>query len=274
MRRIAVVLVLAALLAAAGSASASPGSIVGGGPASFAAWPWSVAILSAYTSNRYDAQFCGGTLIAPGVVLTAAHCLYDSDGYMLDANDVDVLTGTSLLGGTLGDRSPVVGGVVSDLHEDMWNPNDLAVLWVEHTSALAVPLPPATFAQWPAFRVGSRITVAGWGANRLTRRRAFFPHKLKQYAGIVRAKQRGFLLIRSLTSSGCFGDSGGAAVGRDVTGAPYLVGVVHAGRLDCAIGRNVMFVNVAAQQAFIQQALAAGPRAPDEPGETALRTGG
>lgn len=273
MRRIAVVLVLvvAATLAAAGPAPAAPPGIVGGAPASFAAWPWSVGILSAYMSNRYEAQFCGGTLIAPNTVLTAAHCLYDRNGAMADADDVDVLSGTSLLVGSLGDRSPVVGGVVSALHQDMWNPDDLAVLWVAHTSPLAVPLPPATFAQEAAFRIGSRVTVAGWGANRLAHRRAWFPRKLKQYAGIVRAKARGFLLIRSLTSSACFGDSGGAAVGRDVSGAPYLVGVVHAGRLDCASGKAVMFVNVATQQAFIQRALAVGPPADDEAGEPALR---
>jgi secreted trypsin-like serine protease len=273
MRRSAIVLVLvvAAALAAAGPASASAPRIVGGAPVSFAASPWSVGILSAYVSNRYEAQLCGGTLIAPNTVLTAAHCLYDRDGAMAGADDIDVLSGTSLLLGSLGDRSPVIGGVVSGLHQDMWDPDDVAVLWVAHTSPLAVPLPPATFAQEAAFRTGSRVTMAGWGANRVAHRRAWFPRKLKQYAGIVRAKARGFLLIRSLTSSACFGDSGAAAVGLDVSGAPYLVGVVHAGRLDCATGKAVMFVNVAGQQAFIQAALAAGPPVDDESAASALR---
>src|SRR4051794_724856 len=89
----------------------------------------------------------------------------------------------------LGDRSSVVGGVVSELHADIWNPDDLAVLRVEHTSPLAVPLPPATFAQSWALRVASRVTVAGWGARRLGRNRVFFPHKLTQYVGGVPPSQ-------------------------------------------------------------------------------------
>jgi len=276
MRRIAAVLVLAAALAAAAPASASPSRIVGGEPAAFAAWPWQVGILDASAPDSYFAQFCGGTLIAPGVVLTAGHCMYDSHGHLLEA--ADVITGTSLLGGSFGDRAPVVGGIVSGYDEEnMWNPDDLAVLWVGHTSPRAIPLPAATFAQWHAFRVGSLVTVAGWGVNRIAGPRGYMPRKLKQYVGIVRTKAKGFLLVRSLTSSACFGDSGGPAVGRDATGAPYLVGVVHAGRLDCAVGHSAMFVSVATQQQFIQQALAAGPPqagAGDGPGKPLLRRAG
>jgi secreted trypsin-like serine protease len=264
MKKILLVLGVAAALTMAAGANAAP-SIIGGEPASFANWPWQVAILNAYTADSYEAQFCGGTLIAPNVVLTAAHCLYDSDGNMADADDLDVLTGTSLLGGSFGDRSPVVGGVVSDGGEDYWRPDDLALLWVQHTSALAVPLPPATFAEAYAFRVGSRVAVAGWGCNRLNEDRSSFPHKLKQYIGTVREKSRGFLFIRSMKASGCFGDSGGPAVGRGVSGAPYLVGVVHGGRLDCALGQRAMFVNVAAQQRFIEEALARAPQPNAEP---------
>jgi secreted trypsin-like serine protease len=274
MRWIAVVVAMAAALAVAAPASASAPSVVGGTPAAFAAAPWSVALLDAYTSDRRDAEMCGGALIAPNVVLTAAHCLYDSDGWLLDAEDVNVLTGTSLLSGTFGDRSPVVGGIVQGGAEDIWDANDLAVLWVQHTSPLAVPLAPATFAQWFAFRVGSRVTVTGWGANRVVQRRAWFPHKLKQYAGVVRTKSRGFLLVRSLGSSACFGDSGGAAVGTDAAGTPFLVGVVHAGRLDCAVGQSVMFVNVAAQEQFIAKALAAGPNPGPGVGLRVLRRAG
>ncbi|XP_032598940.1 uncharacterized protein LOC6557425 [Drosophila grimshawi] len=44
--------------------------IIGGKTARKGAWPWQVAII-----NRFKEVFCGGTLIAPFWVLTAAHCV-------------------------------------------------------------------------------------------------------------------------------------------------------------------------------------------------------
>ncbi|XP_061196890.1 chymotrypsinogen A-like [Saccostrea echinata] len=44
--------------------------IVGGREAIPHSWPWQVAILT-----KWKEQYCGGTLIAPGWVLTAAHCI-------------------------------------------------------------------------------------------------------------------------------------------------------------------------------------------------------
>lgn len=58
---------------------ARDGRIVGGEQISIDDAPWQVAILFADEPDGYQAQFCGGSLIHPQWVLTAAHCMVDND---------------------------------------------------------------------------------------------------------------------------------------------------------------------------------------------------
>ena len=65
--------------------------IVGGTVAGAGDNPFQVALLRASQPNNAAAQFCGGTLVRPNMVVTAAHC---SD--FVTAPQVQVLTGTQL----------------------------------------------------------------------------------------------------------------------------------------------------------------------------------
>lgn len=47
--------------------------IVGGTEAPQGAWPWQAQLRAIYTSS--DEQYCGGTLVAPQWLVTAAHCV-------------------------------------------------------------------------------------------------------------------------------------------------------------------------------------------------------
>lgn len=128
--------------------------IVGGGVAGASDNPFQVALLTKSIANNFDAQFCGGTLVKPNVVVTAAHC---SD--FVTAGQVQVLTGTRNLDGT-GTRRNVTRITI----HPSWNPNtfnaDVAV-WQLSSSANGIPL--ATLATTDG-AVGANLLVTGWGA--------------------------------------------------------------------------------------------------------------
>ena len=130
------------------------GKIVGGSPAGSNDNPFQVALLQKNVPNNFNAQFCGGTLIKPDIVVTAAHC---SD--FATAGEVQVLTGTRKL-----DGSGVRRNVAKIALHPKWNKNtfdyDVAV-WKLSSPASGAPL--ATLASEDGSQ-GSQLMATGWGA--------------------------------------------------------------------------------------------------------------
>lgn len=130
--------------------------IFGGDPAQPGQDPWQVAlVLAAETQN---AAFCGGSLIASNVVLTAAHCV---DNETLPA-DVDVVAGTvELTSG--GQRLHVTRFAI---HPD-YNPanfdNDLALLFLAGSTSAGRIAPATAAVEQSAGLPGQRARVTGWG---------------------------------------------------------------------------------------------------------------
>ena len=139
------------------AASLAHTRIVGGVEAETGAWPWQVALVQPRGSGYR--QFCGGSLVHPRWVLTAAHCVQN-----VSAGDIQVLAGTHELGE--GGRRIDVKAIRS--HRG-YRPieNDIALLELARPAGVgeAVALPDAARSAAVA-EPGATATAIGWGLLR------------------------------------------------------------------------------------------------------------
>ncbi|KID60283.1 Peptidase cysteine/serine, trypsin-like protein, partial [Metarhizium brunneum ARSEF 3297] len=162
--------IAAAIVAfAAQTASAKPvdiqPKIIGGWEANQAEWPWIVSIRLEYPGGRHR-HICGGTLVSPDTIVTAAHCNQDR----LRPGLFSVLAGSN----DRESREATVVGVAQIIDHPRFSTetmqNDISV-W-----KLSRPIPESNtikYARMP--RQGedlprsAAVKVAGWGAIRDTR---------------------------------------------------------------------------------------------------------
>jgi hypothetical protein len=213
-------------------------SIINGSPTSISAWPWQVAV-SYSTSEKPGASpwhrtFCGGSIVAPSIVLTASHCALEMVGQ--PASDFSVIAGrTNLNSVTAGQEvraTKVVfprndKGKIRYLIQDGW---DVALL------VLSQPLDEAPIQllgpdEDAAVAPGMRLIETGWGTT--ITGRFYSPKSLKVGGTNIQPGSicRGLLGARYFNDSlqiclgdangyqaNCYGDSGGPAVAVTTSG--------------------------------------------------------
>ncbi len=198
------------------AAQADSPTSIGGVEAQPDAWPWMAALISADYTNAYYGQFCGGSLISPQWVLTAAHCVQRQTPF-----NFDVVLGRHKLSQAEGERIPAARIIVHPLYNATTQDYDLALVQLARPST-HLPIALGATDDQTLENQHTKATVIGWG--RINAQSYIGSDSLRQvelplvardvcnsvfaYAGAVTDNMicAGF---SAGNKSACYGDSGG-----------------------------------------------------------------
>jgi trypsin len=181
---VTLVVLLAGASASAGAAELEP-RVVGGDDTTIEEWPWQVAIANPPSSggNGFQRQFCGGSLLASTVVVTAAHCVTGSSGSFRAPSNFSVISGRTMLSSSAGNETgvievyyPVDAGTTIEIEaqtpsgsgDELFNRSTLEWDWAilrlaSAAGSPAAPIQIASAAEASFWQAGDPAWVTGWG---------------------------------------------------------------------------------------------------------------
>lgn len=267
--RIAPMLAAVACLAS-GAASANPNQrIVGGQPIVIDSTPSIVALIKTdileNTGSVSRAQFCGGTLIDSGWVLTAAHCLVFDDG-VYSPDEIQVVANSHDLNNIVSDPIKAARIIVHSGYDERSHEADIALIQLSRPAIDSALVAPLNVTPVP---MNETLVAAGWGARQFNSQQGSFDfadnlhavrvlalpaaqcNTLPAYAGAI----SNTMMCAGIQAGGfdsCQGDSGGPLYRFGEDDSLVVAGVTSWGN-GCALeNRPGVYTDVAAFNDWIR----------------------
>lgn len=244
----------AAALCVAAVCCTPANAIVGGGAVPLTEHPYQVALIENSKGSAVNGQYCGGSIRDALHIITAAHCVFDTDftasGQPAAPSQIDVLAGTEDLGTEAAGQRPHVAAIsVDPSYAKADLAHDAALLTLAQPLVMGAKKQPVALVDdldWAGISGGSPLFVTGWGqvANHT------YPRQLQGVSvGFISDSdcenvywwgdipENVQLCAASPNKDSCFGDSGGplvSTVGPSPPADDRLVGIVSGGDQVCA----------------------------------------